>query len=483
MVANKPQKLMLKDSDFFENLEQVLAQKGQISSIILRFIRKSTCVDVSQDVRCLYQRKQIIQWMTIMKFLGISSIHSVIRGEWSSIVEVGKDVLYKVRNNEWINWRSMLLGQSYQCLKGIEIESCKGQDVSGIPCFIIDDTDIPKRGKCMEMIGKIFSHVSHSFQLGYKSLNLAYWSGKHLLHVDFSYHVEMGKKNNQGFKAKELKARYYKRRNSQSAGSRRFSELIKKKTMIAQSMIRRAIRQGFKASYVLADSWFFSSSLSAFALKENLHLISRPKFNNWKYQYQGKNYTIGALIKKLRYSKKIKTNRHLKLKFVCVEVEFKELVYQLIYFKEPGRKTKWQALITTDKNISAQRAFKIYQTRWAIESSYKELKQLLRLGKCQSRDFDAQISDATQCLMSYNILSHLKAIEEYQSIGALFEQCENQWLKPTLMQRFWKIFYQIIAELAQLIAKTVDELLNLLINNSKFIPTLQKFNLILTTET
>jgi hypothetical protein len=32
-------------------------------------------------------------------------------------------------------------------------------------------------------------------------------------------------------------------------------------------------------------------------------------------------------------------------------------------------------------------------------------KQLLRLGRCESRDFDAQIAAATLCILQYNLLS------------------------------------------------------------------------------
>ncbi len=63
-------------------------------------------------------------------------------------------------------------------------------DSTAQPCFILDDTDLPKRGKAIEFIGRIFSHVTHRYGLGFKCMNLAYWSGKHLLHLDFSLHVE-----------------------------------------------------------------------------------------------------------------------------------------------------------------------------------------------------------------------------------------------------------------------------------------------------
>ena len=156
---------------------------------------------------------------------------------------------------------------------------------------------------------------------------------------------------------------------------------------------------------------------------------------------------------------------------------------QVIYFKKKKRGSKWQAIITTDKNLSAQKAYKVYQTRWAIESSYKELKQLLSFGKCMSRDFDAQICDATQTLLCYNVLSHTKAINDYQSIGMLFKEASSQWLKPTLMKRFWNSIYEVIKKMAELLVKPIDELIDLVINDSQFNATIFNLNSILSTET
>ena len=133
--------------------------------------------------------------------------------------------------------------------------------------------------------------------------------------------------------------------------------------------------------------------------------------------------------------------------------------------------------------MSAQRAFKIYQTRWSIEISFKELKQLFKYGKCMSRDFDGQIADASICLMSFNLLSHIKAIEEHQTIGQLFKQVSQQWLKPTIMKKFWKAFYDGIKQLAEIICKPVDELIDIFINESKMLAAIKNLNVLMSAET
>jgi hypothetical protein len=253
------------------------------------------------------------------------------------------------------------LHNSYSCSQGIEIEEGEIACWSK-PCFILDDTDILKRGKLIEGIGKVFSHVTGKYLLGFKCLNLAYWSGKHLLHVDFSLHAESGKSGTQGMTKKELSKRYQKDRRTGTAGHTREKELFDKKSDCALRMLKRAIAKGFKASYILADSWFFSVKLVRLALKSGIGLITRPKFNQWKYVYSGRKYTMGALIRKVRYQKR-KWNKQLQMHHVTVTVQFQGEFLKVFFYKAKKRGTKWQALISTDKSIGALQAYKIYQNR------------------------------------------------------------------------------------------------------------------------
>ena len=52
---------------------------------------------------------------------------------------------------------------------------------------------------------------------------------------------------------------------------------------------------------------------------------------------------------------------------------------------------------------------------------FKEAKQFLRLGKCQSRDFDAQIASVIISCILYILLSYIRRINNYESLGDLFE--------------------------------------------------------------
>src|SRR5690625_7661270 len=94
-------------------------------------------------------------------------------------------------------------------------------------------------------------------------------------------------------------------------------------------MIRRVVKTGISASYVQVDSWLFNSQLIQFVLDKDLHLVSRPKWNQWKYEYKEKPYTLGELIKKLKRERKYKTSRQVSMRTVEVNVTCKETTIKI----------------------------------------------------------------------------------------------------------------------------------------------------------
>lgn len=472
---------MKQATHFLEEIKTLFKNSGTSASLLEAQLTKCCSWQIKQDVRSVYSRSGIIQLMILMKLMSIPSIHRLLRTELCQLIPFGKDLIYRVRKSCKLNWRNILLFNSNKCIQGIAMGEQETACWSK-PCFILDDTDVLKRGKHIEGIGKVFSHVTGKYVLGFKCLNLAYWSGKHLLHVDFSLHAESGKSGTQGMTKKQLRKRYQKNRKEGTAGHTRERELFDKKSDCALRMLTRAIKKGFKASYILADSWFFSSKLAQLALNSSIGLISRPKFNKWKYVYADKPYTMGKLIRKVRYEKR-KWNRDLRMHHVTVTVYFQGIPLKVFFYKEKKRGTKWQALLSTDRTLGAIQAYKTYQNRWAIEVSYKELKQHLNFGKCQARDFDAQIADTTITLAAYNHLSQVKAINAYESIGHLFDEVSRQQLSPTLMQRFWNEFYSVIKQIASLVNTNFDELLEHAIRSTTFLKDWQRINHLLTSET
>ena len=81
---------------------------------------------------------------------------------------------------------------------------------------------------------------------------------------------------------------------------------------------------------------------------------------------------------------------------------------------------------------------------------FKELKQYLNFGKCQSNDFDAQIADTTISLITYTILSLHKQVVEYIHLGQVFRKWKDQLLESTLAERLWRLFVGLILSFIQI---------------------------------
>ena len=87
---------------------------------------------------------------------------------------------------------------------------------TGPVCLMVDDTDYPKRGIQTELIGKIFSHVTHSMMLGFKGLFIGITDGVSQTLLDFALVGEEGKDGKHGLKQSQLDARFSKKHEKDS---------------------------------------------------------------------------------------------------------------------------------------------------------------------------------------------------------------------------------------------------------------------------
>ncbi|MCF8302372.1 MAG: hypothetical protein K9I94_03775 [Bacteroidales bacterium] len=101
-------------------------------------------------------------------------------------------------------------------------------------------------------------------------------------------------------------------------------------------------------------------------------------------------------------------------------------------------------MIVDDTTLSFISMIEIYQIRWSIEVFFKESRKLLRLGKCQSTNFDAKITDTTSTMIQHLLLTLHHRFEVYEAKGALFAHIEEQMLRTRLDQRFWGLFQELI---------------------------------------
>ena len=131
------------------------------------------------------------------------------------------------------------------------------------------------------------------------------------------------------------------------------------------------------------------------------------------------------------------------------------------YFCKSSKKGNWNGMMTTNMELTFEQAYKIYSTRWSMKV-FKECKQHLGLGKCQSQDFAAQIAAATLCMLQYNLLSVVKRFNDYETLGELFHASQKDALSLTIAERIWLIITELITELSEIFNIDTEILMEIL---------------------
>jgi predicted nucleic acid-binding Zn finger protein len=402
-----------------------------------------------------YSFESIFSILICLPFLGMKNINNVMNSPFSGYVKAKKDTFYRLKNSHKIYWRMVLW---LFAMKFIKLTTTQGTADEGFPkCLIFDDSTLEKTGKSIEKISRVWDHVSQRFILGYKLLTMGYWDGISFIPFDFSLHREKGKNKDKpyGLKKKEYRKMYHKKREKGTHSWDRAKEAEESKIKCAIKMFWRAVSQGVKIDYVLMDSWFtcqqFIDAVRK-VKKQNIHLIGMYKTPKTKFGYSGKELTHKQIRNILGKPKRC---RSLRLYYKEAVVSYKGKPMKL-YFSKQGKNGKWKVFISTDTELSFIRMIEIYQTRWSIEVFFKETKQLLGLGKCQSNDFDGQIADTTTTFIQYILLTLKHRFDRYESKGALFREIESNITEYRLNERLWGLFVELV-KIIEVLFEGVDE--------------------------
>lgn len=216
------------------------------------------------------------------------------------------------------------------------------------------------------------------------------------------------------------------------------------------------------------DSWFTSLSVikQLKSVDNNVEIIGMYKYNS-TLVIENKEVTIKSLKKKKEKPKRCRKMNFYYRKY-CAEIDGTQVV---IFLSKKGVNGKWHTILSTDTSLSFVKMIETYNIRWTIEVFFKEMKQLFGLGKCQSTNFDVQVAQTTIVMIQYLLTSIRYRMEAYETIGGLFRELKQQYVKYKLDQRIVRIVMQIIAVL-ELIVDNLDTELTI----SKIIGNIEEFN-------
>ncbi len=472
MLQIKNLKSMFELQEFFQDSDKAV-------KTIADFYRQFRVCKTVQKLNSYKQKgfiaTDVLMVLLLMSFTLSKSVYGMIKSGMSYMTEMEKDVYYRLKNNPKIDWRSLLFSFGKRFRKISQEQSC--DENKAVKCLIVDDVFLGKVGKTIEKIGKVYDHVFQKYLLGFKMLALGFWDGKSFIPLDFSFHSEKGKNKEKpyGLSKKELKARYHKKRDKSEAGYKRIREVSKKKTEMAKIMLTRAVKYGFIPDYVLMDKWFLSEDMIRVIRKLKrgiIHLIAACKMDKRKYFYQGKQLTAKQILAMNKC--RIKHCRSLKMLYIPIVVEYKG-IEMILFFNKANRRKYWEMLVTTDLNLNFKKALETYSIRWTIEVFFKECKQHLSLGKCQSNDFDAQIADTTITLMRYILLNLMKRFSSYETLGEAFSNTQIFMLELNLSQKIWDVFVQLCRSFCDWLGVDYNEMISVFFQTPEFQETIFRF--------
>ena len=346
-----------------------------------------------------------------------------------------KDTYYRLLQNSSYNWRKLLSLTTLKILKLLH----KVQDTSQIRVFIVDDTVEGKTGKYIEgSRDALWSNKEKRNIRGVNVVSLNYSDGYSNFMIDFA--ISMGNYARVKFEefTQELDFR--------STAYKRRLEIMKGKSQIAIDMVKRAIKSGIYADYLLVDSWYSKPVFLKEMNDLDLKVISRIANNNKIWNFTGKEKTLNTIYeksKKITNEKMGKYGKKIRFTYFSVVVEHKNAgKIKIVFLKTSDNLIP---IASTDLEINDEEIIEIYKRRWDIEQGYKELREYFGFGKEENRIYEALIARMTLSFFAYNIVSYINRIShEPKTIGGLFKdlECELHTLSIA-MQAFIEIMDKI----------------------------------------
>ena len=358
-----------------------------------------------------------------------------------------KDVYYRLLSNSSYNWRSLLTLSVAKILSQLH----KIQDAKAIKVLILDDTVEDKVGKNIEgSCDKLWSNKEKRTIRGINVVSLNYSDGFSNFMLDFS--IAMNKY------ARISIENFTNKVDQRTNAHKRRLETMKGKSQIAIEMVKRAVKSGIYADYLLVDSWYSKPVFIKEMNELGLKVISRIANNNKIWNFIGKEKTLDGIYNKFKSIKTEKLGHYGKkitFRYFSVIVEHKNAGKLKIVFIKT--KEKLIPIVSTDLEINDEEIIETYKRRWDIEQGYKELRQHFGFGQEENRIYEALIARITLSFFTYNIVSYINRISnEPQTIGGLFKDLECELHTLAIAMQTFIIILDEIAKIEDVVNRNED---------------------------
>ena len=366
-----------------------------------------------------------------------------------------KNTFYRFLNSTKTNWLKFttLLSKAV----ADTIEPLTGSD--RINTFVVDDS-LFERTSCKktELGSKVFDHASMRYTKGYRLMTLGWTDGNTFLPINSSLLASS--------KTSNLIGPQQHHDGRSLAGQRRKLAQMKG-TSVMVELLKTALNAGYKADYVLYDSWF-SNPAQLVAVK-NLGLNSIAmikKSSRIRYEYEGQMLSI----KKIYGICKKRRGRSRYLLSVNVMVgKNQKIPAKIVCVRNKRNKKDWIAFICTNPDLSEEEIIRIYGKRWQIEVFFKTCKSYLNLvGECHSLSYDALTAHVAIVFARYMMLAlEQRKDEDHRTLGEIFFFLTDELADITFgesLQIILKAMFEGIYTVFQVTESQIDAFIDIFVD-------------------
>ncbi len=209
-------------------------------------------------------------------------------------------------------------------------------------------------------------------------------------------------------------------------------------------MFKRVNHRRIEVNYILIDSWFTTITLinKLREVNNDVNIIGMYKYNS-TMDFDGKERTIKQLRKSKSNLKRSRLTGFYPMSFVS---EIKGVTVK-IFLTRKGENGNWHTILSTDTTLSYNKMIKIYNIRCSIEVFFKEVKQLLGLGRNQSTNFNVQVAQTTITMIQYLLMSLKFRMEAYETINGLFKDVKQDYIEHKLNERLMLVIIELLSVL------------------------------------
>ena len=384
---------------------------------------------------------KVLGALLVWPLLRLKSIHCLCT-QLGQFLQGQASVLYDFLGREDICWRGLSHQLARRVLEHNEIGPL------GQRAFVVDDSIKGRRGKKVEGTSVHFDHTQGRHLKGHQVLQLGLAGEKGF--VPLEVQIVMGDSK----PVSKSKDKPFK--DHRSSAARDLSRARKQsKHQLFRDMLRRALRAGLSAPYLLADAWFGCKENIEVAFELGLCAIFQMKRGKLNYRYKGSNYTAKELYTKVQRRMR-GANRKARYKTAGLRVQINLQTQRSkparwkkvrLIFSAPVRAAtaeSWVLFLCTDPELSDKTILQTYALRWSVEVYFKEIKQNLGLLKEQSGRYQVAYASVHLAAIRYLLLFEAMLRSGRLSYGEVRDQQSGQILVLTYASLLWQLFRAII---------------------------------------